>query len=88
MFVTVDKNQQFKSFISQTASIRLEYLSSNAEEWFVSHFKIVDHYILPQTMFWTVWWLLNHIEASIALCSFQLEMKDQMSTVNESSWVS
>jgi len=51
MFVTVDKNQQFKSFISQTASIRLEYLSSNAEEWFVSHFKIVDHYILPQTMF-------------------------------------
>jgi len=30
-FVTVDKHQSFKSFISQTTSIRLEHSPSNAE---------------------------------------------------------
>ena len=31
ILVIVDKNQRFKYFISQTTSIRLEHLSSNAE---------------------------------------------------------
>jgi len=31
MFVTVDKPERFKSFVSQTTSIRLELSSSNAE---------------------------------------------------------
>jgi len=34
IFVTVDKHQRFKSFISQTISIRLEHSSSNAENSF------------------------------------------------------
>jgi len=33
-FVTVDKHQHFKSFVSQTTSIMLEDLSSNAENSF------------------------------------------------------
>jgi len=32
MFVTVDKHQRFKSFISQTTSARFELSSSNAEK--------------------------------------------------------
>jgi len=39
LFFTVDKHRRFKSFISQTASIRLENSSSNAEKSFVSHFS-------------------------------------------------
>jgi len=32
IFVTVDKHQHFKSFISDTAPIRLEHSSKNAEK--------------------------------------------------------
>jgi len=32
MFVTVDKHQRFKPFLSQTTSTRLELSSSNAEK--------------------------------------------------------
>jgi len=39
MFVTVDKNQHFKFFITDTTAIRLEYSSNNAEISFVSNFK-------------------------------------------------
>ena len=44
IFVTVDKHQRFKYFIRQTTSIRLEHLSSNAENSFVSNFKIADYF--------------------------------------------
>jgi len=46
IFVTVDKHLSFKSFIRQTAStvISLEHLSSNAENSFVSNFKIADYF--------------------------------------------
>jgi len=44
MFVAVDKHQRFKSFISQTTSIRLEHSSSNAEKSFASNFKAVDYF--------------------------------------------
>jgi len=37
MFVTVDKHQRFKSFISQTTSNRLKLSSRNAEKSFVSN---------------------------------------------------
>ena len=36
MFVTVDTHQRFKSFISQTTSIRLELSSSHTEKSCVS----------------------------------------------------
>jgi len=36
MFVTVGTHQRFKSFISQTTSIRLQLSSSNAEKSCVS----------------------------------------------------
>jgi len=36
IFVTVDKHQCFISFIRQMTSIRLEHLSSNAKNLFVS----------------------------------------------------
>jgi len=42
IYVTVDKHQRFKSFISQTTSIRYEHSSSNAENSFVINFKIAD----------------------------------------------
>jgi len=44
MSVTVDKNQYFKSFISQTTSIGLELSSSSAEKSFASNFKIIDYF--------------------------------------------
>jgi len=44
IFDTVDKYQRFKSFIRQTTSIRLEHSSSNAENSFVSNFKISDYF--------------------------------------------
>ena len=44
IFVTADKNQGFKSFLSQTTSIRFEHSSSNAEKSFVSNFKIADYF--------------------------------------------
>ena len=44
IFVTVDKHQRFKSFISETTSIKLEYLSNNAENLCVSNFKIADYF--------------------------------------------
>ena len=44
IFVTVEKHQRFKSFISQTTSVRLEHSSSNAENLFVSNFKIADYF--------------------------------------------
>jgi len=44
IFVTVDKHQRFKSFISQTTSIRLEHSSSSAEKSFASNFKIADYF--------------------------------------------
>ena len=44
IFVTVDKDQRFKSFIRQTTSIRLEHSSSNAENSFVSNFKISEYF--------------------------------------------
>jgi len=43
-FVTVDTHQLFKSFISQTTSIRLEHSSSNAENSFVNNFKNADYF--------------------------------------------
>jgi len=44
IFVKVDKHERFKSFISQTTSIRLEHSSSNAENSFVSNFKIAVYF--------------------------------------------
>jgi len=44
IFVTVDKHQCFKSFISETTSIRLEHLPNNAENSCVSNFKIADYF--------------------------------------------
>ena len=44
MFVTVEKHQRFKSFISQTTSIRFEHSSSDAEKTFASSFKIADYF--------------------------------------------
>jgi len=44
--VTVDEHQHFKSFVSQTTSIRLEPSSSNAEKSFLSHFKIANYMFL------------------------------------------
>jgi len=44
MSLTVDKHQRFKSFISQTTSIRLEHSSSNAENSLFSSFKIADYF--------------------------------------------
>jgi len=43
IFVTVGKHQRFKSFISETTSIRLEHSSSNAENSLFSNFKIADY---------------------------------------------
>jgi len=45
IFVTVDTHQRFKSFIGQTTSIRLEHSSSNAENLFVSNFKISYYFL-------------------------------------------
>ena len=45
IFVTVDKHQRLKSFISQTTSVRLEHSSSNAENSFVSNFKIAGYFL-------------------------------------------
>ena len=42
IFVRVDKHKRFKSFIRQPTSVRLEHSFSNAENSFVSNFKIVD----------------------------------------------
>jgi len=39
-FVTVDKHQRFKSFVSQTTSVRHEHSSRNAQKPLVSNFKI------------------------------------------------
>jgi len=44
IFVTVDKYQAFKSFISQTTSARPEHFSSNDENSFFSNFKISDYF--------------------------------------------
>jgi len=44
IFVTVDKHQCFKSFISQTISVRLEHSSKNAKNSFVNNFKISDYF--------------------------------------------
>jgi len=44
VFVTVDKDQRFKSFISQMTSIRLELSSSNADKLCVSNFQIADYF--------------------------------------------
>jgi len=44
IFVTVDEHQRFKSFISQTTSIRFEHSSSNAENSFVNNFKIAEYF--------------------------------------------
>jgi len=44
IFVTVDKHQSIKYFISQTTSIRLEHSSSNAENSFVNNFKIAHYF--------------------------------------------
>jgi len=43
----VDERQRFKSFVSQTTSIRLELSSSNAEKSCVSNFK--NCLLFPQT---------------------------------------
>jgi len=43
MFET-DKDRRFKSFIRQRTSIRLGHSSSNAENSFVSNFKIADYF--------------------------------------------
>ena len=45
MFVAVDKHQRFKSFISQTTSLRLELSSTNPEKSHVSNFKIAEYFI-------------------------------------------
>jgi len=45
IIVTVDKHQRLKSFISQTTSVRLEHSSSNAENSFVSNFKIAGYFL-------------------------------------------
>jgi len=42
IFVTVEKHQRFKSFISQTTSIELEHSSSDIENSFVNNFEIAD----------------------------------------------
>ena len=42
IFATGDERQRFKSFFKQ--AIRFEYSSSNAENSFVSNFKILDHF--------------------------------------------
>jgi len=42
ILVTVDKYQRLNSLIRQRTSIRLEHSSSNAENSFVSNFKIAD----------------------------------------------
>jgi len=52
MFVTVDKHQHFKSFISQTTFIRLELSSSNDEKPCGGNFKIANYFFkLRVTMF-------------------------------------
>jgi len=44
IFVAVDKHQRFKSVIRQMTSTRLEHSSRNAENSFVSNFKIADYF--------------------------------------------
>jgi len=44
MFVAFNKHQHFKSFNSQTTSIRVELSSSTAEKSCVSNFKIADYF--------------------------------------------
>jgi len=44
IIATVDKDQHFKSFISQMASIRLEYSSRHAENSLVNNFQSADHF--------------------------------------------
>jgi len=64
IFVTVDKHQRFKSFISQITSIRLEHPYSNAEKSFVSNFEIADSFIkLWVMMFSAVQWPLDRLQA-------------------------
>jgi len=46
IFVTVDKHQHLKSFISQMTAIRLEHSSRNAENSFASNVKIADYFFL------------------------------------------
>jgi len=50
IFAIVNKHQRFKSFISQTTSIRLEHSSSKAEKLFVSKFKIADYFFKLQVI--------------------------------------
>jgi len=76
MFVTIDKHQCWKSFFSQTTSIRLECLSSIAEKSLVSNLEFLT---IPSN--WGLWcfqlcdglWIV--CKCSIALCSFSFEMK-------------
>ena len=56
MFVIVDEHQHFKHFISQSTSIRLECLSSNAEKPFVSNLKIADYFFKLGYDVSAVWW--------------------------------
>jgi len=44
IIVTVDKHQRFKYLTRQTTSIRLEHLSTNAENSFVINFKTADYF--------------------------------------------
>jgi len=78
MFATVDTHQRFKSFISQTTSIRLEVSSSNAEKSCVS--TVISKMLaisskLRVRMFSALWWPLDRLQASIALYSCSFEMK-------------
>jgi len=44
MFVTVNKYQHFKSFISDATAIRFEYSCNNAEKSYISNFKTDDYF--------------------------------------------
>jgi len=48
IFVTIDKQLRFKSFVSQTTSVRLKLSSSNSENLFVSNVKIPDYFFKLQ----------------------------------------
>ena len=66
IFVTVDKHQRFKSFLSETPSIRFEHSSIKGENLFFSNFKIADSFFQLRRY--------DCLQTSIALCSFQVEM--------------
>jgi len=44
ILLTAVKHQRFKYLINQTTSTTLEHSSSNAENSFVSNFKIADYF--------------------------------------------